>query len=92
VLGGSLNPGRVFVPLRKKQIRMTTLSITFDNPELLSALQQLVSHLDGVKGVMISRDDMEIPNLETRAAMNELQAGKGTRCKNADELFEKLNS
>jgi hypothetical protein len=71
---------------------MTTLSITIDNPELLSAFQQLVNHIDGVKCVMISRDDMEIPNAETRTAMEELEAGKGTWCKNADELVEKLNS
>lgn len=32
----------------------------------------------------------EVPNAETRVAMAELDAGGGTRCENAEDLFKDL--
>jgi ribosomal protein L19E len=72
---------------------MVTMNITFDNPSVLPALEELVTNLKGVKKVTVSNDDAtEIPNAETRAAIRELRAGKGIKCKNIDDLFEQLNS
>jgi antitoxin component of RelBE/YafQ-DinJ toxin-antitoxin module len=69
------------------------MNVTFDNPTMLPALKKLVTNLKGVKKVTVT-DDLaaEIPNAETRAALEELRAGKGIRCKNVDDLFEQLNS
>jgi hypothetical protein len=72
---------------------MVTMNITFDNPTILPALEALVINLRGVKNVTVSDDNVaEIPNAETRAAIQELRAGKGIKCKSIDDLFEQLNS
>ncbi|MDR0873637.1 MAG: hypothetical protein LBN27_09285 [Prevotellaceae bacterium] len=71
---------------------MTTVSITLENNSMVSALRNILSHLQGVQNVMVWENDVEIPNKKTLAAIKELQQGKGVRCKNVDELFERLNS
>jgi Leucine-rich repeat (LRR) protein len=72
---------------------MVTMNITFDNPMILPALEELITNLKGVKEVTISNNNVtEVPNAETRAAIRELRAGKGIKCKNIDDLFEQLNS
>ena len=72
---------------------MVTMNITFNNPAILPALEVLITNLKGVKNVTVSNDTVaETPNAETRAAIAELRAGKGIRCKNVDDLFEQLNS
>jgi hypothetical protein len=71
---------------------MVTMSITFDNPAILPALEALIANLQGVKDVTVSDDNItDVPNAETYAAIQELRAGKGIRCKSIDELFEQLN-
>ncbi|MDR0694188.1 MAG: hypothetical protein LBF81_02675 [Prevotellaceae bacterium] len=71
---------------------MVTMNITFDNPAILPALEALITNLKGVKEVTISDGNAaEMPNAETRAAIQELRAGKGIKCKNIDDLFEQLN-
>jgi hypothetical protein len=72
---------------------MTTMSITFEDPSIASALNKLVKNMYGVKKVTISSDTVsKTPNSATRSAIVELRSGKGARCKNVDELFEQLNS
>jgi hypothetical protein len=78
--------------LCRKKIVMTTVSITLENNSMVSALRNILSHLQGVQNVMVWENDVEIPNKKTLAAIKELQQGKGVRCKNVDELFERLNS
>jgi hypothetical protein len=77
-----------------KKIVMTTMSITFDNPQLMPALEQLIRHLRGVTHITVSSTDTaaEIPNSATQTAIKELRTGQGFRCKNVEELFEQLSS
>ncbi|MDR2448455.1 MAG: hypothetical protein LBD52_00660 [Prevotellaceae bacterium] len=71
---------------------MVTMNITFDNPTILPALEELITNLKGVKEVTVSDDNAtEIPNAETCAAIQELRAGKGIKCKNIDDLFEPIS-
>jgi hypothetical protein len=72
---------------------MVTMNITFDNPTILPALEELIANLKGVKEVTVNNDGAtEMPNAETRAAIQELRAGKGVKCKSIDDLFEQLNN
>jgi hypothetical protein len=72
---------------------MVTMNITFDNLTILPALEELITNLKGIKEVTISDDSAtEMPNAATRAAIQELRAGKGIKCKNIDDLFGQLNS
>jgi uncharacterized protein YebE (UPF0316 family) len=78
--------------LLKNYFYMTTVTITLENKKMIPALQNVLSHLKGVKNVMVWENDESLPNKKTMAAMRELQQGKGVRCKNVQELFEQLNS
>ncbi|MDR1809944.1 MAG: hypothetical protein LBR34_06045 [Prevotella sp.] len=69
---------------------MVTVKITLEDNSMLSALRNILSRLKGVINVSVEEND--VPNPATLASMKELDMGKGTRCKNVDELFEKLGA
>ena len=72
---------------------MATISITLDNPDLISPLKKLILNINGVRDFRVTRSDVAaVPNQTTRAAIEEIRNGRGVRCKNVEDLFEKLNS
>lgn len=72
---------------------MTTISITLDNPGLVSSLKKLILNINGVRDFRVtSTDTTAVPNRTTQAAIDEIRNGGGVRCKNVEDLFEKLNS
>jgi len=48
-----------------------------------------LSFLDGMTALL--QDWEKKPNEETLEAIEELEAGRGTRCKNLEELYRSLN-
>jgi len=72
---------------------MTTISITLDNPSLISSLKKLILNINGVRDFRVTRSNVAaVPNKTTQAAIEEIRKGGGVRCENVEDLFEKLNS
>ncbi|MDR0828531.1 MAG: hypothetical protein LBN95_00255 [Prevotellaceae bacterium] len=71
---------------------MTTLNVTLADNALVTALRNILLRINGVMEVTVVNNEIEVQNRKTLAAIKELNSGKGIRCKNVDELFDKLNS
>ena len=49
--------------------------------------------MNGVTDFRVTRSNaVAVPNRTTQAAIKEIRKGGGVRCKNVEDLFEKLNS
>jgi len=74
---------------------MTTISLTLENSSLVSSLKQLLTNINGVVDFQVTHNKstaLSIPNRTTQAAVKEIRNGGGVKCKNVEELFEKLNA
>jgi len=80
---------------RKKNNIMTTISLTLENPSLVSSLKKLLTNINGVTDFKVTHQKtaaLVIPNRTTQAAIKEIRNGGGVKCKNVEDLFEKLNA
>jgi hypothetical protein len=73
---------------------MISVNLTLENPAILPVIEKLLAGIQGIIGVDVRDDSFEneIPNAETRAAIEDLRAGGGIRFDSVDEMFEYLDS
>jgi len=72
---------------------MTTISLTLENPSLVSSLKKLLLNVNGVVDFKVTHHKssvLSVPNRTTQTAIQEIRNGGGVKCKNVEELFEKL--
>ncbi len=61
---------------------MNTITIKADNPNILSRLLKRISDMNGI--TIINDDEEEIPNVETRQAIEDCRKGVGMERIDAD--------
>lgn len=61
---------------------MNTITIKADNPNILSRLLKRISDMEGI--TIINDDEEDMPNAETRQAIEECRKGIGMECIDAD--------
>ncbi|NPD81204.1 hypothetical protein HPS57_04365 [Prevotella sp. PINT] len=68
---------------------MNTITIKADNPNILSRLLKIIS---GMNGITIINDDEDMPNAETRQAIEEARRGEFAGTLDASSKESLMNS